>query len=73
MWTRCVKSDVVETRYGYQIAKEVDKKINPDTDETYGHGKVFYAVYGDDGNGDIMMFESFKTVTEARRFIDRLL
>lgn len=66
---RCVKSEVVETRNGYTICREEDKKEDPLTLKPYGRSYVFYAIY-DGKDGD--MLDSKKTLREARRYADSL-
>lgn len=69
--TRCIECKIIETYYGYAITREVDKKIDLLTNEPYGRATVFYTVYEDVENGD--MLESFKTLKEAKKYIDKLL
>lgn len=65
--TRCVESRFVDRYYDYDIYREVDKKIDENF-EPFGHGIVYYTVYYEDD-----MIESFKTLAEAKKFIERLL
>ena len=66
--TRCVDCKVVESYYGYTINREESKKVNPFTDEIYGRKYVFYTV-----NDGEWMLESFKTLKEAKKYIEKLL
>ena len=66
--TRCVKCEVVETYYGFTITREEDKKFDPFTFETYGRATVFYVV--NDGED---MLESFKTLKDAKKWIEKIL
>ena len=63
--TRCIESKFVEKVNGYDIAREVDRKVDPLTSEPYGSRTVFYAVYKDE-----WLTESFKTLKEARRYAE---
>ena len=65
--TKCIESRFVESYYEYDICREVDKKVD-EFDEPFGHGIVYYTVYFEDD-----MIESFKTLAEAKKFIERLL
>lgn len=66
--TRCIKSEIIETYYNFTICREEDKKVDIFTNETYGRTTVFYTVYdGDD------MLENFKTLKEAKKWIDKIL
>lgn len=69
--TRCIKCEIVETYYGFTITREEDKKVDIFTNETYGRTTVFYTVYEDVENGD--MLESFKTLKEAKKWIEKIL
>ena len=66
--TKCVKCEVVETYYGFTINREEDKKVDIITEEPYGRATVFYTV----NDGDDML-ESFKTLKEARKWIEKIL
>ena len=66
--TRCVNCKVIETYYGFTINREEDKKVDPFTDETYGRTTVFYTVNDSDN-----MLESFKTLREAKKWIEKIL
>ena len=63
---RCTKCEVLETRNGYTIHREEDRKIDYLTGEPYGRAEVFYTV------NDEELLESFKTLKEARRYADSL-
>ena len=65
--TKCVKCEALETRNGYTISREEDRKIDAFTLEPQGRTYVFYTV-----NDDEMMLDSFKTLREARRYADNL-
>lgn len=65
---RCVKCEVVETYYGFTICREEDKKVDIITEESYGRPYVFYTV-----NDDDCMLESFKTLKEAKKYIEKIL
>lgn len=65
---KCVKCEVVETYYGFTITREEDKKVDILTEEPYGRSYVFYAVNDDDG-----MLESFKTLREAKKWIEKII
>ena len=65
--TKCVRSMLVDYYRDYEIYREVDKHVDPSTFETYGHERVFYVVYSGG-----WMLESFKTIKDARRYIDKL-
>ena len=43
--TKCVRSTLVDYYRDYEIYREVDKRVDPSTLETYGHERVFYVVY----------------------------
>lgn len=66
--TRCVKCEVVETYFGFTITREEDKKVDIFTDEPYGRTTVFYTV----NDGDDML-ENFKTLREAKKWIEKIL
>ena len=66
--TKCVKCEVLETRNGYAIHREEDRKVDFFTDEPCGRTYVFYTV----NDEEIGMLESFKTLREARRYADSL-
>lgn len=66
--TKCVKCEVVDTYYGFTINREEDKKVDIFTGETYGRTTVFYTV----NDGDDML-ESFKTIKEAKKWIEKIL
>lgn len=63
--TRCVKCEIIETRNGYTINREEDRKIDELTYEPKGRAKVFYTV-----NDEELILESFKTLREAQRYAD---
>ena len=63
-----IKSELRERFHGFDIYREEDRPYRPDTGEFYGHTQVFYAVC----DGDWML-ESFKTIKEARAYIEKLL
>lgn len=63
--TKNVKCEQIETRNGYTINREEDRKIDIMTGETKGRAMVFYTV-----NDDDFMLESFKTLREARKYAD---
>ena len=63
-----ISSEYRETYHGFDIFQEIDRPCRPDTGEFYGHAQVFYAVC----DGDWML-ESFKTINEARKYIEKLL
>lgn len=65
---KCIKSEKVKTLHGFDICKEIDKKCDPETGETYGRAMTFYAVY--DGE---WMIDSKKTLKEAENLIKKLL
>ena len=65
--TRCVKCEVLETRNGYTINREEDRKFDYFTLEPTGRTYVFYTV-----NDEELMLESFKTLREARKYADSL-
>lgn len=65
--TKCVESRFVESYYDYDIYREIDKKVDVYGDP-FGHGIVYYSVCFEDD-----MIESFKTLAEAKKFIERLL
>lgn len=65
---KCIKSELVEVYYGFEIRRETDKHYDPETGELYGHAQVFYAVCDED-----CMIGSFKTFKEARKFIEKIL
>lgn len=66
--TRCVKCEPIETYYGFIICREEDKKVDFITEEPYGRSTVFYTV-----NDDDCMLESFKTLREAKKWIEKIL
>lgn len=68
--TKFFKSELVESYYGFLIYKEWDKDYNPFTGEYSGHAKVFYAVI--DPTEDEML-DSFKTLREAKKFIEKII
>lgn len=63
--TKNVKCEQIETRNGYTINREEDRKVDIMTGETKGRAMVFYTV-----NDDDFMLESFKTLREARKYAD---
>ena len=67
--TRCFKAEQIEERHGFTINREEDKQYNDFTGEYYGRTYVFYTV-NDPEEG---MLESFKTLREARRYIEKIL
>ena len=66
---RCIKAEQVEERYGFTINREEDRAYNDFTGEYSGRVYVFYTV-NDPEDG---MLESFKTLKEAQRYIDRII
>ena len=62
-----ISSTLVDYYKDYEIRREVDKRVDTFTGETYGHAFVFYAVVFDD-----CLIESFKTIKDARRYIDKI-
>lgn len=67
---KCIKHEIIETYFGFQISKEWDKEYDPIMDEYKGQAKVFYAVI--DPTEDVML-ESFKTLKEAKKWIEKIL
>lgn len=68
MYTKkCYNVKVLETRNGYTITREEDKKWNEYTGEYEGHTSVWYCVSDED-----MTLECFKTLREARKYADGL-
>ena len=65
---KCIKCEVVDTYYGFNINREEDRMYDDDTDEYSGRVRVFYAV----NDGDDML-ESFKTIKEAKKWIEKIL
>lgn len=63
--TKNVKCEQIETRNGYTINREEDRKVDIMTGETKGRAMVFYTV-----NDDDFMLDSFKTLREARKYAD---
>ena len=66
---RCIKAEQVEERYGFTINREEDRAYNDFTGEYSGRVYVLYTV-NDPEDG---MLESFKTLKEAQRYIDRII
>lgn len=67
--TRCIKAEQIEERHGFTINREEDKQYNDFTGEYYGRTYVFYTV-NDPEDG---MLESFKTLREAQKYIEKIL
>lgn len=67
--TRCIKAEQIEERHGFTINREEDKQYNDFTGEYYGRTYVFYTV-NDPNDG---MLESFKTLREAQKYIEKIL
>lgn len=65
----CVKSDWVDVYRGMYIYKEYDKVWDDTKGKPAGHAKVYYAIYVPDGKEEVLT-ESFKTLEEAKRYID---
>lgn len=65
---RCIKSELVESRNGFTINREEDRLFDPFTFEFHGRIRVWYTVNTEDD-----MLDSFKTLKEARRYIDNVL
>ena len=68
--TKFFKSELVGSYYGFLIYKEWDKDYDPFTEKFSGHAKVFYTVI--DPSTDEML-DSFKTLREAKKFIEKIL
>ena len=67
--TRCIKAEQIEERHGFTINREEDRQYNDFTCEYYGKTYVFYTV-NDPEDG---MLESFKTLREARKYIEKII
>lgn len=66
---RCIKAEQIEERHGFTINREEDRQYNDFTGEYHGRTYVFYTVNDpDDG-----MLESFKTLREAQKYIEKIL
>lgn len=65
---RCIKCEVIEERYGFTINREEDRQYDDFTGEYSGRTKVFYTV-----NDEDWMLESFKTLKEAQKYIERII
>lgn len=65
----CVKSEWCQAYRGCYIYKEWDKRRNEYTEELFGRANLYYAIYVPDGNEEILT-ESFKTLKEAKKYID---
>ena len=65
---KCVKCEFIDTYYGFTINREEDQKIDLITEEPHGRKYVFYTV-----NDDENMLESFKTLKEAKKWIEKIL
>lgn len=67
---KCIRSYKVKEYFGFYIYKEFDKKYDDIMDVYSGHEKVFYTVI--DPAYDEML-ESFKTLTEAEKYIRKII
>lgn len=67
MYHKCISVKELETRNGYTITREEDKKYDEYSGEYKGHTKVFYCVSDID-----LTLECFKTLREARKYADSL-
>ena len=67
--TRCIKAEQIEEKHGFTINREEDRQYNDFTGEYYGRTYVFYTV-NDPEDG---MLESFKTLREAQKYIEKIL
>lgn len=65
---KCIKCTVLEIYYGFTINREEDRMYDDDIDEYSGRIKVFYTV-----NDEDCMLESFKTLKEAKKWIEKIL
>lgn len=63
-----IKYETIDTYFDYNILREEYKVYNDDTGKYSGKAKVFYTVYDDEWT-----LESFKTLKEARKFIETIL
>ena len=66
---KCIKAEQIEERYRFRINREEDRSYNEITGEYSGRIYVFYTV-NDPEDG---MLESFKTLKEARKYIEKIL
>ena len=66
---RCIKAEQIEERYGFTINREEDRAFDDFTGEYSGRVYVFYTV-NDPEDG---MLESFKTIKEAQKYIEKIL
>jgi hypothetical protein len=66
---RCIKAEQIDERYGFTINREEDRAYDDFTGEYSGRVYVFYTV-NDPEDG---MLESFKTLREAQKYIERII